>query len=267
MKISTAQVLANQINSKKSTGPITEIGKRKVASNAIKFGLYSKSLILAHEDPIEYQSLLEQLQLELSPVGILEQSLVERISVALWRQKRLIQAVSACLESEMMAKKIATSVSEELGLSYLLSETDLTEFDADHYQWCQTIQDEYKTIDTKNLPNIEWLKNSTPFIYEQLMNSAEMEHQSPEEFLQQYERPTEFFVGLAHFCRNQIKKAKQRPMILDVAALVKSKRVILKDTVQEALSRYQIMLDNELYKAIKALKEAQEWRIKTINLI
>lgn len=267
MTASAAQVLANQINAQKSTGPVTEIGKRKVAGNAMKFGLFSKSLILANEDPIEYQSLLSQLQLELNPVGILEHSLLERIAVALWRQKRLIRAETACLESEMMPNKIAAGVSDELGLSYSLSEDDLTEFDADHYRWCQTILGEYKTIETENLPDIGWLKNSAPMIYQCLLSNAEKEQQSPQDFLQGFDQPGGFFTGLARYCRHQIKQGNQRPLILEVAELVRGKRAILKDKLREALSRYQVMLDNELYKAIKALREAQEWRYKALTVI
>jgi hypothetical protein len=98
MSTSVAQVFANQINAQKSTGPVTEIGKSKVANNAIKHGLFSKNLILSDENPFEYQNILLQLQPELSPVGILEQSLVERIALSLWRQKRLIRAESAHIQ-------------------------------------------------------------------------------------------------------------------------------------------------------------------------
>ena len=34
---------------------------------------------------------------------------------------------------------------------------------------------------------------------------------------------------------------------------------------QDLLSRYQPSLDNELYKAIRALREAQQWRLKAID--
>ena len=79
MSASAAQISANQINAQKSTGPVTEIGKTQVANNAIKHGLFSKNLILADEDPIEYQNLLEQLLSELSPHGTLEQTLTENV--------------------------------------------------------------------------------------------------------------------------------------------------------------------------------------------
>lgn len=75
MSASAAQISANQTNAKKSTGPTTEIGKNMVANNAIKHGLFSKNLILADEDPIEYKNLLEQLLSELSPYSTLEKTL------------------------------------------------------------------------------------------------------------------------------------------------------------------------------------------------
>ena len=82
--ISSLQASANQSNAQKSTGPITEEGKAKVANNAIKHGLFSKRLILSDEDPVEYQTLFQQLQSELAPTGILEQTLVGSVSLFLY---------------------------------------------------------------------------------------------------------------------------------------------------------------------------------------
>ena len=31
------------------------------------------------------------------------------------------------------------------------------------------------------------------------------------------------------------------------------------------MSRYQTTLDNQLYKALRALREAQEWRLRTLE--
>jgi hypothetical protein len=44
---------------------------------------------------------------------------------------------------------------------------------------------------------------------------------------------------------------------------VKSKSVILKEKLRDSLCKYQVMLDNELYKAMKALRDAQEWRMNS----
>ncbi len=40
---SQAQIAANGANALKSTGPTSEAGKRRIASNALKHGLYSDS--------------------------------------------------------------------------------------------------------------------------------------------------------------------------------------------------------------------------------
>ena len=36
-------------------------------------------------------------------------------------------------------------------------------------------------------------------------------------------------------------------------------------TMLEVFSRYQTTLDNQLYKSLRALRDAQEWRLKTIE--
>jgi hypothetical protein len=76
------------------------------------------------------------------------------------------------------------------------------------------------------------------------LNDARDEEQTPEQFLQVYEEPIDYFIDLARYCREQIKQAEQRPMVLEVAELVRSKRTILKDNLRDALSKYQVMLDN-----------------------
>jgi hypothetical protein len=46
-------------------------------------------------------------------------------------------------------------------------------------------------------------------------------------------------------------------------AVVKSHRSAPID--QELLARYQVSIDNELQKAIRCLREAQEWRFRAID--
>ncbi len=110
MSTSIAQISANRANAKKSTGAITQLGKSKVSQNAITHGLFAKQLVLMDENPLEYQSLLDELQRSLQPVGILEQSLIERIAISLWRQKRLVKAEAAYLTLEHQPKRIAPLV-------------------------------------------------------------------------------------------------------------------------------------------------------------
>ena len=44
-----------------------------------------------------------------------------------------------------------------------------------------------------------------------------------------------------------------------------AKRLELPSDTLELLARYQTTLDNQLFKLLKALREAQEWRLKTID--
>ncbi|MGB2865649.1 MAG: hypothetical protein WBC05_20125 [Sedimentisphaerales bacterium] len=51
----TAQILANRLNSKKSTGPQTVDGKDVVSQNAVKHGLFAESVIKG-ENPADYEA-------------------------------------------------------------------------------------------------------------------------------------------------------------------------------------------------------------------
>jgi len=126
MSLSAAQISANQANAQKSTGPLSIEGKQKEAGNALKHGLFSKKLLLTDEDPLAYHQLLEQLSLELSPIGRLEHTLIERIAVSLWRQQRLVRAETATVELEYKPNHIVTGINqgiirirEKLSLSLL----------------------------------------------------------------------------------------------------------------------------------------------------
>jgi hypothetical protein len=53
-------------------------------------------------------------------------------------------------------------------------------------------------------------------------------------------------------------------MIFAVAELVRSHRAVLSGDALDTLVKYQVMLDNDIYKALKALREAQASRGKVI---
>ena len=265
---SVAQIHANQKNAKKSTGPVSIKGKNKVSTNAVKHGVFSSKLILKDEDPAKYQLLLEQLQDELKPVGILEHSLVERMALSLWRQQRLVRAETAYIELERKTDDIVSAVNQELKLglsSKAISKKDLTEFDSKQYHWCIAVLKEYETINYSAL-DIEKIKKSAPLIYQQIIHDAESYGDRFEELFEDYEGPLNYFKGLIQYCHEQIEEAEFRPLVLEVAELVKNKRSILSGPIRDNLARYQVMLDNEFYKAIKAFREAQEWRLKSLPL-
>lgn len=267
MSTSIAQISANRINAQKSTGAITHAGKATVSKNAVTHGLFSKQLILTDENSLEYQLLFEQLQQELSPVGILEQSLVERVAISLWKQKRLIKAETARLNLELQTQKLLSAINSELNLSYsscAISEQDLTETNDVHVKRYTTILLELETLDLSKSFDIAEIEEGFPSISQELCIGAKLNAVTPESYLQNYENPAEFFKHVARYCRDEIQQFERKQLVLAVAQMVKDKRAILSEKSRDSLAKYQVMLDNELYKAIKALRETQEWRVSTL---
>jgi hypothetical protein len=273
MTTSIIQLKANQNNTKKSTGAKTAEGKKVVAKNALKHGVFAKQLVLSDENPEEYQQLFDELQTALDPVGTLEYALVERIAVTLWRQRRLVRSETAHIELSNKDSVIAAAVNTEMNWKSSdqeITKYDLTEFDQEHYQWCQSVYQEFSAIaddedSINSLTNLEFLKNHSPAIYKNLQEDAEEEQQTIEDYLKDYDDPIKYFTNLIAYCQDEIEQAKQRPLVLEIAQTIRNKRAILQHgLLRDALAKYQIMLDNELYKAIKALRETQAWRLDSL---
>jgi hypothetical protein len=78
---SKLQRYTSQQNGKKSGGPTTAAGKAISSQNAITHGLLAKRFMqLNDENAKDFAHVLARLRLDLQPVGILEETLVERIA-------------------------------------------------------------------------------------------------------------------------------------------------------------------------------------------
>jgi hypothetical protein len=83
----------------KSRGPRTEIGKAIASRNALKHGIFSNVLLLTSESRDDYDPILNGLYEHFKPIGTLEEALVEKLAVLLWRYRRLISTESAEIEA------------------------------------------------------------------------------------------------------------------------------------------------------------------------
>ena len=83
------QLEANRRNAQKSPGPRTEAGRARSRLNALKHGLLSQEALLPEDDADALRELGESLKAELQPVGVLEDLLVDQITAAFWRLRRL----------------------------------------------------------------------------------------------------------------------------------------------------------------------------------
>lgn len=88
------QIISNQRNALKSTGPRTETGKALVAQNALKHGVFSKQIVLEEESEKEFEALKMEFYAQFQPQGFLELLFWERALTATWRLSRVMQMES-----------------------------------------------------------------------------------------------------------------------------------------------------------------------------
>jgi hypothetical protein len=86
------QLEANRRNALKSTGPRTPGGKAASSTNALKTGIYAKSLIIPGEDVAELETLIADFYEIHQPAAADERSLVDTLIVNEWTLRRLRKA-------------------------------------------------------------------------------------------------------------------------------------------------------------------------------
>jgi hypothetical protein len=84
-----AQIHANRLNSRKSTGPCSVEGKAAARFNALKHGMDAQSLIIPGEDPADLDALAHDYHEQFRPHGPEEMFLVETLIRADWNKRRL----------------------------------------------------------------------------------------------------------------------------------------------------------------------------------
>jgi hypothetical protein len=270
---SEKQIRANQQNAQKSSGPKSAEGKSKVSGNRITHGILSDKLLLTGDNPLDYQSLLDDLQAQLRPAGALELSLVEKIAVTLWRQRRLVSAETATIELGINPEKIVSEVTSGMGLSGYGSEQIEPEDDQpldqeqlDQLDWCKAVIAQCAEVGSLTLDN---LSKSAPLIYAQLAQDAEADEESIPEHLAHTNLET--YIGeLIIWCHKEIanleKKIERQPTVAALSEMAKDKLAIPWQKL-DVLTKYQTTLDNQLYKAVKALREEQTWRLNSLDAI
>ena len=260
MVTSNRRALANQKNAIKSTGPRTSAGKASSSANAIQHGILSRHLILPGEDREDYDALLNQLLMEQKPVGTLEMSLVERMAIALWRQRRLIAAEAAQLQlqqadvsgADLLRIQNLTGIDD---LGYLKAMTResmpvLADIEAD-LAACDTWLEE---ADMDVSLNIRSLPKRLPRLWQIL--ATEIDVETPAQAYDYILNEEDYWLfnwvtGVRHQTKDLLKITTVLSQIRQAALLPQQ---------SDTLSRYQTHLDNDLYKAMRALREAQYYR-------
>src|SRR5215831_10623755 len=103
---SERQKAANRANALHSTGPKTLDGKAAIRFNAIRHGLLTQDVVLPGEDMDAFEDLWNQVWADRSPVGPIEEFLVNRVVNAMWRLQRLARAETALLHSRVHGLRV-----------------------------------------------------------------------------------------------------------------------------------------------------------------
>jgi hypothetical protein len=86
-----AQITANRLNALKSTGPRTSEGKRRSARNAVKWGLFSKQVVVTEEEAREWEQLFPHLRTLLQPRDPIEELLADEVAANWLRLARCLK--------------------------------------------------------------------------------------------------------------------------------------------------------------------------------
>lgn len=253
---SAARRQSNKENSRKSTGPRSARGKARSSANALSHGVLSRHILLPGEDPAEWSALLGQLMLELAPVGTLEQILVERIAVAIWRQRRLVKVETARIQTAQRPGVLdRIHVEEWVGKdSPALVEEILA---LEHEELRRALHQEVRAARTANVSDLDVLRVGYPKIWQRLLNSSRTKGSVITYLADHYQGRIDGYLADMELNLGKIMAAYAQ-VKLDRAALSLPSGT-------ELITRYQSALDNDLYKAMRALRDAQRFRRESID--
>ena len=95
---SPAQVAANRLNSQKSTGPRTDTGRAKSATNSFRHGLYSSQpTFVDAKEQSEFEALREKLDAACLPAGDVEEQAFLRYAFSTFQVQRA-QRIEAAIQ-------------------------------------------------------------------------------------------------------------------------------------------------------------------------
>jgi len=93
--------LTDPIGGNRRSGPKTPEGKTRSSRNALKHGLTARDAVLPEENEQDFLDLLRDLQDDLEPEGVVEETLVRHLAEAQWRLNRIARLETGILRNRM----------------------------------------------------------------------------------------------------------------------------------------------------------------------
>jgi len=226
--------------------------------------LLSRHVIIEGESREDFDQLLDELMAEYRPVGVVESGLVEQVAICLWRKARFVRVEAAMvnLNRRTFGEAQAREVAQRLGLPeqawrsipvpLAAGEEEDPNLLADLIQqraaW-QALVDE--GVVTAPAP----FSRLPEAMQAHLLQLHGVDAGGIEAVvLAEYGSWGELVAQHLKLFDQLIEQRRIRELSL----LVMESQTL--PTQTDLLTRYQTALDNDLYKALKALREAQSWR-------
>ena len=263
-----AQMKANQENAKRSTGPTSVEGKKRSSLNAMTHGILSTITTLPGEDEAFMQSLHEDILNTYQPQDTMERCLVDRITIAMVRQVRLCQAEAAKLKLSMRPEILAESLSQVLRHSTIrrFKAEDLTDDMEYNYQYYTTVNEEMKPYPLDStLPSLGMLERTMPKTFSLLKSRAKQSEIAWEVFREDLNQVIKTLREIKKEASNYIASSRDIHVAHSLLEDMKIIHRIPHGVDITLMTRYQVQLDNDLYRAMNALQKYREQKPKVIE--
>ncbi|OGN01380.1 MAG: hypothetical protein A3B91_03690 [Candidatus Yanofskybacteria bacterium RIFCSPHIGHO2_02_FULL_41_29] len=280
-EISEKQIIANQQNALKSTGPTSDDGKSISKLNSLKHGILSKSSIITtgdgEEDLEMFEVITERLVEDFQPIGLAEEMLVDRIISSYWRLQRVMRAEVGevrKLQDSHMINSITKRAEQENQHQKLIDIFRSKRFQASFgiqslIGLVETAEDEVKSQgfisdETIDLIHNQFGEEGNNFaIMAATMNvMMKQEEIDGEPCLVPKEAAKEAFLKLVQEQKELfgsfLKNIEEKEHLEDESDLMA--KSIPDDKTLEKLTRYEASLEKGLYRAIHELQRLQSLR-------
>ena len=266
---SKAKIKANRQNAKRSTGPISIQGKLKVSQNAITHGIFAASPLLPNENAEEFKNLCQGIADVYPAVDAIAAGLVERIILAIWRQKRLRIAEAAKLQISMTPEIMAEEISDLLRLPYSrrISAEAISQDQEDAYNYWKKVVDEFDRLNIKAAPsNLAQVSTGAPNVYYQLKQQALKSVASYDIFMKSPDKIIASLETIKKQAEDIVANNEIKHTAYTIAEQMKLAKLIPDSKSVDFLSKYQVQLDTDFYRAVDAYKKHLAWRAENLEL-
>jgi len=263
------QVKANRANSQKSTGPKTSYGKSIACQNALKHGILSQRVIVGSESQALFEAFAKDILEDFGPRSQIERELVERIIYAMWKQRRLRHADTASAELSMRPEVVLREMNMLTTNDYTdrFKLSDFSTTTIDRYEKLEGVLSDLLKIDYQTSSvNIAQFEQTYPQLKAYLEWHAKELGSDYNAIKCSQMRMVDLMEKLESKLRTLLEQENKSYRALQLKALMEEANRIPRDASNQYLARYQVQLDNEIYRAMEMLRKHREWSMQIIEV-